>query len=231
MQGNTHRIGGVLCCLGGYTLLNQRGMLLADVNPLIQLAVMYPFAVYGSVLPDLDHSWHSSPCVDVVSYGINKVLHLTTPIVKRTNDNSLIMSLFNAKHRSWQTHSDLFLVLMIFGSNWLLGIDVTTADLAILRLISIGLILGVVSHLILDMLTPEGVWSVFKCTLRTVTKYKKVKNKISFVPNTSFFRTGGSWESLVRRILWLMCILLVINIAMSFSSYELVMYDMLGSLF
>ena len=228
MEGKTHRIGGALCCLGGYSLLSKNGMLLGDVNPLLQLVIMYPFAIYGSVLPDLDHAWESCPCKDIASYGVNKVLHLTTPIAKATGNDSFPLSLFNARHRSWQTHSDLSLIALVMLSNWLLNSSVTTADLAILRLISCGLILGVVSHLVLDILTPEGVWSTVKILISTCTKYKKVSKKFSVVPNTPFFRTGGSWELIIRKILWVMCIIFAINIVLSFSSYELVMYDFLG---
>ena len=109
MQGKTHRIGGVLCAATGYVLLSSKGLLLKDVNPLLQLAVMYPFAIYGSVMPDLDHHWESAPVRDPVSWGINKVLHLA-------NGKSNIakpLKLFDAKHRSWQTHSDIFLILLI----------------------------------------------------------------------------------------------------------------------
>lgn len=221
MQGKTHRVGGMLCCLGGYTLLQSRGMLLGDVSPMVQLAVMYPFAIYGSVVSDLDHNWHSAPSKDVISLGVNKLLHLTTPIAEKTGNESFFVSLFNAKHRSWQTHSDLFLVLMILGSNWLLSGNVTSADQVIIRLITVGLVLGIMSHLILDMLTPEGVWSVVTTTLSKVTKYRKIPRKISFVPNTAFFRTGGTWETIIRSVMWVLCIILALNIALSFSPYEI----------
>ena len=67
MTGKTHRVGGMLCCLGGYTLLEANGMLLGDVNPLLQLTIMYPFAIYGSTVSDLDHHWQSAPSKDIVS--------------------------------------------------------------------------------------------------------------------------------------------------------------------
>jgi hypothetical protein len=53
MLGRTHRAGGVVFMLVGFEVLRQKGLLLPDINPLIQLAVMYPVSQYGSTLPDL----------------------------------------------------------------------------------------------------------------------------------------------------------------------------------
>ena len=67
-------MGGVLCTLVGYSILESNGMLIEGVNPLLQLTVVYPFALYGSVFSDLDHSWQSSPVKDPFSYFVNKCL-------------------------------------------------------------------------------------------------------------------------------------------------------------
>lgn len=222
MEGKTHRIGGMLCCLGGYTILESKGMLLGDVSPLVQLAVMYPFAIYGSVVSDLDHNWHSAPCKDVISLGINKILHLTTPIREKTNSKSFLVSLFDARHRSWQTHSDLFLFVLIVVANSILSSTVNSADQVIIRLITTGLVLGIISHLVLDMLTPEGVWSIVTTILGKITKYKKIPKKIHFVPNTPFFRTGGTWEKIIRYIMWIVCIFLLLNLILDLSPYQIV---------
>lgn len=213
MTGKTHRVGGMLSCLGGYALLKDSGMLLSDVSPLLQLTVMYPFAIYGSTVSDLDHHWQSSPSKDIVSFGINKALHLSTKVRSRLNNRSVLyksLGLFDAKHRSWQTHSDLFLLIMVFISFILLSGGVTSADQVLIRLVSMGLILGIISHLLLDMLTPEGVWSVFLTTLSKLTDSRMIPHKIHFVPNKEFFRTGGPWENLVRSAMWVGCVLLVL---------------------
>lgn len=212
MQGRTHRVGGVLCAVAGYVILDSKGLLLKDVNPLIQLAVMYPFAIYGSVVPDLDHHWESSPAKDPISWGVNRVLHLTTnnPITNR----SKLMKLFDAKHRSWQTHSEVFLLLLIF-LNWLVISRGSGTDGIILRLMLSGFILGVISHLILDILTPEGVWGIIPSVIR------KRKVMISVVPKSSFFATGGPWEKLVRIVMWVVTSLLLMYIAYSMCPYEL----------
>lgn len=224
MTGKTHRVGGMLCCFGGYTLLKANGMLLGDVNPLLQLVVMYPFAIYGSTVSDLDHDWHSAPSRDIISYGINKVLHLSSKVRDGMNEKSLTskaLGVFDAKHRSWQTHSDLFLALMIMLSMWLLGSGISSVDQVIVRLISVGLVLGVISHLVLDMLTPEGVWSIIMCILGKVTGSRKLPRKISFVPNIEFFRTGGTWETIIRWLMWGACFFLFAKIVLEYSPYSI----------
>lgn len=224
MTGKTHRVGGMLCVLGGYALLESKGMLLGNVSPTLQLVVMYPFALYGSVVSDLDHDWHSVPCRDVVSLGINKLLHLTSGVRDTIGDRgslSKALSIFDAKHRSWQTHSDLFLFLMIVAMSNLMGSSTNSVDIAIIRLIFTGLIMGVISHLFLDMLTPEGIWSFITLFLRSVTGKKVFPDKISLVPDSKFFRTGGAWEGIVRRVLWVLCLILFLRILISISPYSI----------
>lgn len=224
MTGKTHRVGGMLCVLGGFTLLESKGMLLGNVNPVLQLAVMYPFAIYGSVVSDLDHDWHSVPCRDVVSLGINKVLHLASGVRDTIGDRSSLskaLSIFDAKHRSWQTHSDLFLFIMIIVMSNLMSSSTNSVDIAIIRLIFTGLIMGVISHLFLDMLTPEGIWSFITLFLRKVTGKRVFPDKVSLVPDSKFFRTGGAWEGIVRRVLWVLCLILFLRILISISPYSI----------
>lgn len=224
MTGKTHRVGGMLCVLSGYTMLQSKGMLLGNVSPLVQLVVMYPFAIYGSIVSDLDHHWQSAPSRDIISLFINKILHLTSGISDNMSEKSTsykLLSVFNAKHRSWQTHSDLFLIFMIVMSSELMGSSTITANTVIIRLIAMGLILGIISHLLLDMLTPEGIWCITSTFIRKLTNCKVIPQKISLVPNSKFFRTGGPWESIVRWIMWIICLLLFFKIVMSISPYSL----------
>lgn len=239
MTGKTHRVGGMLCVLGGYTLLEANGMLLGNVSPLVQLAVMYPFAIFGSVMSDYDHHWNSCPNKDLVGLGIHKILHLSSGISDRVDKTTIIgkfLSIFDARHRSWQTHSDLFLIAMFVVSNNLLHSSISSVDIAIVRLIFTGLILGVISHLILDMLTPEGIWFIISVGIRKIfesigkvsnskfirnmSRYGVLPDKISLVPNTSFFRTGGTWESLIRMLMWAVCLFLFLKIILSMSPYS-----------
>jgi hypothetical protein len=53
MLGKTHRAGGTVFMMVGFEVMRAKGLLLPDVNPFIQLAVMYPISQWGSTLPDL----------------------------------------------------------------------------------------------------------------------------------------------------------------------------------
>ena len=221
MQGDTHRVGGMLCALAGYTVLESKGMLIRDVSPLLQLAIMYPFAIYGSIFPDLDHGENSIPSQDIVSVGVNKILHATTK-ARKTTGKVVLGGLFDAKHRSWQTHSDLFLIICILLSVSSLGGDVSTANQVIWKLISTGFILGVISHMILDMLTPEGIWCIGFVLLGRISNRKIKHKKIDIVPDTKFFATGGVWEKLVRYVMWIICVVLFIRIVYHMLPYQFI---------
>lgn len=226
MTGKTHRVGGMLSALVGYTILQEKGLLINGVNPLLQLTVMYPFSIYGSVVSDLDHHWKSSPSKDIVSYGINKVLHLGTDVRKKQEKLgkkkvSPIVSVFDAKHRSWQTHSDVFLLLLVLGLIYLINSpSMVGANSIILQLVGTGLILGVISHLFLDMLTPEGIWSLILLPFGKKKKGKKEAPKIHLVPNSSFFATGGQWETAVRWVMWFISVLLLIRLIYYMQPYR-----------
>lgn len=221
MQGDTHRIGGMLCALAGYTILESKGMLIKDVSPLLQLSVMYPFAIYGSVFPDLDHHSQSIPARDIVSVSINKVLHASSGLRKATDNKNPILKIFDAKHRSWQTHSDLFLIICIVLSMSLINGSVMSANDIILKLVATGFILGVISHMILDMLTPEGIWCIVLSAISRATKLKEIPVKIHLVPRSKFFATGGQWEKLIRLVMWGICFMLFARIVYSSIPYHL----------
>lgn len=204
MEGRTHRVGGVLCAMIGCSILESKGMLIEGVSPLVQLLVMYPFAVYGSILPDLDHNWNSAPAKDPVSKGINVILHATSGIRKKTGKSIPVVNFLDAKHRSWQTHSELFLAIFIYLA-WLFSSgQATTNTNILLRMVFFGLALGVISHMILDALTPKGIWFLIPSIIRR----KKVCFRL--VPKSKFFATGGSWEKLVRTLLWIAVIFLLL---------------------
>ena len=220
MTGKTHRVGGMLCCIAGYSVLQNKGMLISDVSPVLQLTVMYPFAIYGSVVSDLDHNWHSAPCKDIGSFIINKILHLTTGIRQKSGKSIPVLNVFDAQHRSWQTHSDLFFVIACYLSFLLLNATALTANGIIVKLVATGLILGIASHLFLDMLTPEGIWSI---PITLISKIAKIKLpcKVHLVPKSKFFATGGKWEDLVRTIMWVICFILIIRLVYIISPYKI----------
>lgn len=215
MQGKTHRIGGALCALTGFTILEANNMLIPEVNPVLQLAVMYPFALYGSIVPDLDHNWNSAPAKDPISKGINTLLHLATGIRKKSGKKSIpVLSVFDAKHRSWQTHSDLFLFLFIILGIWVGNSGISNVNGVIFKLVMFGFVLGLISHLVLDAITPEGIW----CIIPSVIRRKKVTFRL--VPRTKFFATGGPWESIIRTLMWVVIILLCIYVIYIASPYR-----------
>lgn len=222
MTGETHKAGGMLCAVTGFLVLRHNGLLLNNVNEFVQLAVMYPFAMWGSVASDLDHHWESCPSKDPPSWIINKLLHITTPYykkldellpsgVKKHSPNYKLAKFFSANHRSWQTHSDLTLVV-VGALLWCilsgrLSHNFTSVDLCILSLMLAGVGLGIIMHFILDMLTPEGVWFTLGICVNKILSFvtkKEIKllpEKLHFVPKWRIFATGSSWEDFIRRII------------------------------
>lgn len=222
MTGKTHRVGGMLCVLGGFTYLESKGLLLRNVNPLLQLTVMYPFALYGSIVSDLDHNANSIPSKDIVSVAINRVLHLTSGLNESTGGRNKMFGLLDAKHRSWQTHSDLFLVALMYALyQMVIETKLATVESVIWSLVGMGFILGVISHLVLDMITPEGIWSFILVGISKVTGKKLIPKKLRLVPDSKFFSTGGPWESLVRNILWICCVVLFIRLIYLMTPYRI----------
>lgn len=227
MTGATHRAGGAVISVVGFMMLKQHGLLLPNVNEGVQLLVMYPFAMWGSVASDLDHHWESCPAKDAPSWCINKVLHLGTPVRKARESiggtkgaGYKALGIFDASHRSWQTHSDLTLGAIL----WLLwsvlsgkiGSNFSAVDVSILSLVLTGISLGVIAHLILDLLTPQGIWSTLFVAVNKILSlvlHKEVTllpEKLHLVPNLKFFATGGSWEVAIGRLLKIATIISVV---------------------
>lgn len=205
MQGATHRLGGVNAALGGYIILHHQGLTIPDVNPLLQLAVVYPFAMYGSTASDLDHHWGSVPSRDVVSRVFHTVLHASNKTRLRMYRNKAmrkstaywLLGIFDAKHRSWQTHSD-FSIVALMGLLWYVCFSPWSVfhgtDNVIVSLILTGLILGLIAHIILDGITPEGIWCAPAMLINHMTGSKNLPEKYKIVPNRHYFATGNGWE-------------------------------------
>lgn len=190
MLGKTHYAGGCAASLIAFEVMRAKGWLLPDVNEFLQLSMMYPLAIWGSVFPDLDHGKDSIPLKEPLSIFVNKLLRLS-----------------GAKHRSWQTHSLLvtggFCVLLysfVFLFNAMLGLQ-NDVGWAYIRLATIGFISGIASHLILDAFTTAGIhiWPGLK---------------LRFVPKTSAFATGGTWEKIVMSLLITIIVLIIIRIGL-----------------
>ena len=154
-----------------FGIFKKHGMLVPNVNPYIQLLIMYPAASWGSTMPDLDTSKSS--------------VSEHTPLSMATN---LFLRMLGAKHRSWQTHclvitGGLTVALPVLLEIWGKGVF-SSFDLRFLRLLIYGLSIGVFSHLALDAITPEGIHVIPNVKMR-------------LVPRLPFFSTGGPWEKLV----------------------------------
>ena len=230
MTGKTHRQGGMLVSIIGFALLRENGLLLPDVNVGLQWLVMYPFCYWGSTASDLDHHWDSCPSKDYPSWMINKLLHITKPIedsmeathnvakklhvgnssTKKLNSNVIykVSKLLNAKHRSWQTHSELFLFVMLYLLDCVMQGRFTAlgaVDTAILSLVIMGVVIGVIAHLFLDCLTPDGITLVGCCIINNFLKTSKVKLRLpetfKLVPRKQFFATDGKWEHFIQWLL------------------------------
>ena len=133
-----------------------------------------------------------------------------------------MFGILDAKHRSWQTHSDLFLVALMYALyQMVMETKLATVESVIWSLVGMGFILGVISHLVLDMITPEGIWSILLVGVGRVTGSKVMPKKLRLVPDSKFFSTGGPWESLVRNILWICCVVLFIRLIYLMTPYRI----------
>lgn len=204
MMYATHKAGGALFALVGFEVLTKSNMLQADIEPWVQLVLMYPACSFGSTFPDLDHHWGSVKEHTPFNWVLHKLLHITKP-----------------KHRSWQTHSILVtggLVALLFSLlyatrvfGWL---SLSSFALDVLTLAITGLALGITSHLFLDSFTRSGIWLVPGIKMR-------------LVPNSEKFSTGTTYETIVRVILYILTALLLIWILNPFDLQEWV-FQLLG---
>lgn len=220
MTGKTHKAGGMLCSIIGFAILREKGLLLPEVSEGIQWLVMYPFCIWGSLASDLDHNPDSIPMKDIPSTAVNKVLHLTHPLVKTIEKASSESErkknvvyqgakFLDAKHRSWQTHSDLTLYVLIGLLYCIMNNKFTflsALDVSLLSMVLMGISLGIIAHFILDMITPEGVWCIPFVLVNAFLgifnpRLKILPEKIHFVPHKKFFATGGKWEEFIQKVL------------------------------
>ena len=209
MMGRTHRVCGGLVALGGYIAFKKAGMLDPNINDITELITIYAASYYGSVAADNDHVWESSPLKDPFSWLLNKILHLTTPIRKKMEEmgkrKSITYSLlgvFDARHRSWQTHSELPLILI--------GMALYLMPRGFEWTMLMGFGLGYLSHALMDMLSVGGYNIVIFQIANKILKRQVLPPKIRLVPRNSFFATGGRFEEGVYRVLNFSTILVAI---------------------
>lgn len=125
----------------------------------------------------LDHHWGSVKEKTPFNYVVHKILHLTNP-----------------HHRSWQTHSLLvtgsFCFLLWAIINLCSSMYGNTTTILLLRLMVVGLAVGIASHLVLDAFTTAGIHTI-------------PGKKLRLVPRHSAFATGTVWEGIVMKLLCL----------------------------
>lgn len=227
MMGKSHRLGGALAMLGTFEYMRYNGMLLPDLHPLMQLAIMYPASAFGAVVPDVDHHKGSNPVNTPAGEIFHWAVHFPTRLNKRFNMKQVgvitdpesgktkpklkarvdwIDKLVPLKHRAWQTHSILVTgsaLFFLWALVTYLATQYNTIDTTLLRMIVFGFIVGVVSHLILDAMTTDGIY---------ILMYKKIR----IVPNNPIFKAGGTFETVVFKrvataIFWAVTFIMIAN--------------------
>lgn len=237
MTGKTHRVGGVVGGLVGFAVLKNNGLLVEEISEPLQMILIHASSMYGSILLDMDHDWDSCPSKDIFSWVIWKILHLTTPIRRWLQGGKFrrkiykrvrgLLEFTDSKHRSWQTHSDLTLILILGIMIYLPRLMSSSYDGILITVLGEGILFGVLSHLLLDMLTTDGIWSFILAPLRILSNEKKdgVKDylfRLHLVPDIKFFSTSDSdspWERLIRGVMYIFIALICVYILYLWSPY------------
>lgn len=184
MTAKTHVLGSMSLALGGYILMDKGGLLIPDVEPLIQLGIILPYSVWASTVPDLDQA-HDSVAQ---SSPINLLIQRFFKIVK-------------AGHRSVKSHvAPAFISLATYlalAFN-MIGRNLNGTEITILALAVLGITAGLVSHFLLDIMTRDGI-TIGKVNIRVV-------------PDTALFGAGTDYERIVRRLLYVLTTVLFIYI-------------------
>lgn len=145
MTEKTHAVGSLVFATGAFLIMDKCNMLDTQIVKIAQYGIITPYALWGAQIPDFDQD------------NPNRIV--TNPV------NRLIMDLFKvlgAKHRGIISH-----VLPIFLSGivcLLMQLSIITfgmhkLSLDVLHLMLLGLFLGLLSHLILDMCTKDADYS------------------------------------------------------------------------
>ena len=214
MTKKTHESGGMLFSVIGFYLLSSRNLLLSDVNMVLQWLIIYIFCQWASTISDNDHHWASCPHRDFLGFIFYFTIHIGSPILKllvrcgvsKTSKIYKFFSIFSARHRSWQTHSDLTLFCVVYCLFKIMRgeiLQLNAVDTAIASLVLTGISMGVLAHLVLDAITPKGIWLFIPMVINLFMEGNKkpMIEKLVLVPKTEYFSTGGSWEDLVRKFL------------------------------
>lgn len=244
MTGKTHQLGGELSAVLGFVLLKEKGLLLSDANLYLQLVAMYPFTLWGAKALDLDHHGDALPMHDVLSVTLSRVLHLTYKPYKRMKtkleDNGVSPSRkrkirrsfwykfckwANASHRSWQTHSELTFFVLVAVLWWIFNLSITeTTNIVLLYIMIVGAGMGMLSHLVLDALTSDGIPLVlFRFVNLTLLGKSKLQlpERLHLVPKSGAFSCESNWESFISKLLRLFTVVSVVYLVIILEYPEL----------
>lgn len=189
MVAKTHRIAGSVIAMGSYMYFRSKGMVGQELNSeVIEFLAFYASAYYGSVFPDIDHHGDSNPCKDPLSMMINRTLHLTSSRRKKGKKNG-ILGIFDARHRSWQTHSELPLILIIIALSFM--------QMGFGYMMLFGFGVGVFAHILMDLQTSGGVPVFLFMLVNKILGKKILPEKIRLVPRWKFFKTDEKFEEWV----------------------------------
>lgn len=185
MTAKTHVLGGMTLALGGFMYLDSSGLLIPDVNKVLQFGIIMPYAMWASTLPDLDQDKDSTAQNSPINFVIQKFFNV-----------------IGAGHRSAKSHiAPVIISLLLYlaiAFNFIFR-SFNGTEITIIGLMVLGLFLGLFSHMLLDMMTKQGL-RVGGVVLR-------------IVPEADIFSTGSLYESMVRRALYIIvCVLLVLTI-------------------
>ena len=173
MQGKTHMVGGIVIGVVGNQLLLQPTLTDMDSTTKFILAGGFIGAsIIGSLYPDADHQGSFMGKRLIISNAIFRALG---GVEKRMSKKAPMFA-----HRGI-LHTPLFVLLVTL----LLSLLVP----AIAHPIVWGFGIGMLSHILLDMLTTSGVPVLFPLT----------RKKISLLP----FKTGGTFEKIFYYAMWI----------------------------
>ena len=183
MTAKTHVLGGMTLALGGFMYLDSSGLLIPDVNKVLQLGIIMPYAIWSSTLPDFDQDKDSTAQNSPINFVIQK-----------------FFKLIGAGHRSAKSHIIpvivSFILYLAIAFNFICK-SFNGTEITIIGLITLGLFLGLTSHMLLDMMTKQAL------------RIGDIELRI--VPDSDLFTTGSLYESIVRRALYIIvCILLIL---------------------
>lgn len=224
-QSKTHRVGGLLGGLVGYTLLKQGNLLMKDVFGLSLLIITYFSSLYGTCIPELSHrNWCDIPYKGILSWLLWKIFSLPVTIIALIQQNRGKSSIktatnLNIDSGKWVTHSDIFLCLSMVVIFNLLSFKPNSIDSCLLISICVGLLCGVVSHLLVDVLSGDGIYSLLLFARRVLNKGKG-EVKFKFQPKGI---NSKVWRNIVTYLIIFLSIFLLIRLVYLCQPYRIVL--------